>query len=318
MKKHRFFQAYKKAGLAFLFLSAGTLSFAQRHEGGGGGGRGSSAPQRSSAPAQHFSSPQRQFSQPSRPSYQSAQRSSVPRQPDYRNPNFNRQPANERSAVRQTQSSTVNNRVIASNRVGIDNRYTTNNYRGGGGRFYGNGGAYYHPHYNRPPIVYGGYGYYAHFNYTYHPYRPYYYGSFFHPIGFFVGALSGAALTFALNDQYYLYDQGVYYQPYNNGYQAVQAPTGAAITYLPKGYSTIDVDGDSYYYYGGTFYTADDNGGYMVVPAPPGAIVYDLPEGATELKLGEITYLQYNGALFQPIVLDGRDGYEVVDKEKLH
>jgi len=92
----------------------------------------------------------------------------------------------------------------------------------------------------------------------------------------------------------------------------VAAPQGAFIRYLPTGYATISLGGYPYYYFAGTFYTSGGNG-YSVVAAPPGAVVYDLPEGCTELKVGDITYLQYNDTIFQPITLDGRDAYEVVD-----
>jgi hypothetical protein len=50
----------------------------------------------------------------------------------------------------------------------------------------------------------------------------------------------------------------------------------------------------------------------VVTDAPPGAIVYDLPEGCSEIQVDGMTYLQYNGITFQPIMIDGRDAYEVV------
>ena len=114
-----------------------------------------------------------------------------------------------------------------------------------------------------------------------------------------------------INNQPYYYDDGIYYQPYNNGYQVVPAPISASVTGLPTGYSVVNVDDNTYYYYAGVFYTRT-NSGYTVVDAPAGAVVYDLPEGATQLQAGDITYLQYNNTTYQPITIDGKDGYEVV------
>lgn len=129
-----------------------------------------------------------------------------------------------------------------------------------------------------------------------------------------MSSLGSAAITLMLNDQYYRYDQGIYYEPYNNGYRVVPAPAGLYIRYLPNGYSTIYLGDYTYYYFAGTFYTLGGYG-YEVTLAPPGAVIYDLPEGAVEVRVGEMTYLQYNNTLYQPILLDGKDAYEVVNLE---
>ena len=118
-----------------------------------------------------------------------------------------------------------------------------------------------------------------------------------------------------INSQPYYYDDGVYYQSYNNGYQVVAPPVSATISNMPDGYSVVMVDDERYFYYAGIFYTKISNG-YMVVEAPPGAVVYDLPEGATQLTAGNITYLQYNNSIFQPIMVDGKPAYEVVDLDQ--
>lgn len=168
--------------------------------------------------------------------------------------------------------------------------------------------------YTRPPVIWGGNRYYSNYDYAYHPYRPRYYGESYHPLGFFMTSLGANAREIMFDNRRYRYDQGVYYEPYNNGYRAVFAPAGASLgrMQLPFGYSTIDLDGDTFYYYAGTFYAGSQNG-YTVMDAPPGAVVYDLPEGCTEFRAGNINYLQYNHAVFQPIVLNGRNAYEVVE-----
>jgi hypothetical protein len=173
----------------------------------------------------------------------------------------------------------------------------------------------YRPRYTRPPVIWGARRYYSFYNYSYHPYRPRYYGSFFHPVGFFSLRLGPAAINIVLNSRNYWYDQGVYYEPYNNGYQVVSAPEGAYIRQLPFGYSTIELEGNTYYYFAGTFYATGPQGFY-VTAAPPGAIVYDLPEGAEEFSAGDYQYLEYNNTIYQPITIDGRNAYEVVELDE--
>ena len=127
-----------------------------------------------------------------------------------------------------------------------------------------------------------------------------------------MAALGIAAITIALNDQNYRYDRGVYYSPYNGGYRVVAAPAGIFLRSLPNGYTTVNLEDFTCYYFAGTFYTSS-NGGYTVITAPPGAIVYDLPDGCTELRVGDIDYLRYNNAVFQSVLVNGENAYEVVD-----
>lgn len=169
----------------------------------------------------------------------------------------------------------------------------------------------YRPRYTRPPVIWAGRSYYTNYNYYYHPYRPRIYGSFFHPVGYFRVSLGAAAISVLLNGSNYWYDQGVFYEPYNNGYQVISAPGGAYISQLPAGYTTVELAGNLYYYFAGTFYATSAQG-FVVTDAPPGAIVYDLPEGCSEVQVDGMTYLEYNGTYFQPIMIDGRDAYEVV------
>jgi hypothetical protein len=164
-------------------------------------------------------------------------------------------------------------------------------------------------------VIWQGTRFYSHYNYNYHPYRPYYYGSFYHPFGYFLGSLASTVFWFSWNNQHYGYDQGVYYEPYDDGYRVIPAPIGANINTLPKGFTTVNVDGDIYYYYAGTFYVPGTDR-YEIVPAPPGAVVYDLPEGAKEVRINDTVYLEYNGTYYLPVSVDGRDGYEVVNTEE--
>lgn len=166
--------------------------------------------------------------------------------------------------------------------------------------------SYYHP--VRPVYVFG----HPHYGYYYHPYRPYYWGPTWHPIGFFTGALIGAAIELSWNNHPYRYYNGVYYEPYNSGYRVIAPPVGIRINALPPGFSEIPVDGVNYYYYGGTFYRNYGNE-YAVVAAPFGAVVYQLPDGAQEVTVNGNRYMFYNNTYFQPFNDNGNDAYEVVD-----
>lgn len=174
--------------------------------------------------------------------------------------------------------------------------------------------------YTRAPHRHGGYNYFCHRPYHYHRYRPYHWGSYYHPWGFFVATLATTAIVVAIiddsnNKEEYHYDNGTYYLKTEDGFVAVQAPEGAQITSIPKEAEKVEV-GDTYnYYYGGDFYEQNKEG-YIVVPATAGTIVPNLPEGGEEVKLGEQTYVKFGETYYQPIELDGKDMYEIVDVVK--
>ena len=147
--------------------------------------------------------------------------------------------------------------------------------------------------------------------YAYHPYHPFVWGPFWHPFGFFAGALTADAIMFSWANQNYYYDDGVYYEPSGSGYTVVAPPVGAVVTYLPSGYLTVPVGDDVYYYYGGTFYVSQ-GGSFRVVPAPVGAIVTEIPDGATDQQINGQDYLLYNNTYYAPISQNGQDAYEVV------
>jgi len=147
--------------------------------------------------------------------------------------------------------------------------------------------------------------------YAYHPYHPYYWGPRWHPFGFFLGALTADAIMLSIDGSAYYYDDGVYYSPYNGGYQAVAPPIGAVVSYLPSGFETIPMGDDTYYYYGGVFYVSQ-GGSYRVVPAPVDAIVTQIPEGATEQNINGQSYLLYNNTYYIPVSSNGQDAYQVV------
>lgn len=386
MKKKISFKPYRLA-MALLFLSAGSMGFAQR--GGRGGERGGERqnnPQRSEQrqPRQMPSVENRQRQSPGagptidrsrmgrierqtpaenrgpvmqRPTAEAPiaqrreerqrerndqggfgqqQRQQQQPSPSVQRPSVNNNgaPTDARWNNRINRPTPDNSRTMANNNRNYNRNYNngnTNSNRNYNNRSYNNNrnynrnytnrsyniGSYYgsRPRYSRPPVIWQGTRFYSHYNYYYHPYRPYYYGSFYHPFGYFLTSLANTAIWFSWNNQHYGYDQGVYYEPYNNGYRVIPAPIGANVSTLPKGFTTVNVEGDLYYYYAGTFYVPGTNR-YEIVPAPPGAVVFDLPEGAKEVRINDTVYLEYNGTFYLPVLLDGKEGYEVVNTEE--
>jgi hypothetical protein len=167
--------------------------------------------------------------------------------------------------------------------------------------------------YARPPYRYGGFGYYCHRPYFYHPYRPFYWGPAWHPWGWFAATIATTAIIVSINNQKYHYDQGTYYVESDGGYTVVQAPVGATVKTIPKEAEVVEVnETTNNYYYGGAYYEKSDEG-YTVVPATAGTIVPNLPEGGEEVKIGEVTYVQFGDTYYQPIQVDGKDMYEIVE-----
>lgn len=219
--------------------------------------------------------------------------------------------------IRNTNVSRDRNTNISGNRVNIDNSRTNVNV---------NVNRNVHVHNNRntvvvrnprpyvrPPYVWGGFRFYAYRPYYYHPYRPFYWGPVWHPWGFFVATLAATAIIISVENQQYHYDQGVYYIESDGGYTVVQAPVGATIKVLPEDSEKVVVnETTNNYYYGGTYYEKSD-GGYTVVPPTSGTLVEHLPEGGEEVKIGDVTYVKYGETYYQPVQVDGKNMYEVVD-----
>ena len=172
--------------------------------------------------------------------------------------------------------------------------------------------------YYRPPYVWGGFGFYCHSPYFYHAYRPYYWGPVWHPWGYFITTMVTTAIVVSIvNDsnekEDYHYDDGNYYIKTENGYEVVQAPVGATVEKIPDTAQQVEVTENTYnYYYGGAYYEKSAEG-YTVVPATAGTIVPNLPEGGEEVKVGDRTYVKFGETYYQPIQVDGKNMYEIVE-----
>ena len=233
-------------------------------------------------------------------------------------------PANTREASDRGQnagnrvSDRSNNRVNVDNsrrgnaNINIDNSRTVNVNRG-------NTYVRTSPRvYVRPPYVWGGFHFYCHSPYYWHPYRPYYWGPVWHPWGFFVATLATTAIIVSVtsdsgNQEDYHYEEGNYYLRTEDGFEVVQAPVGATVGEIPETAQKVEVTENTYnYYYGGAYYEKNAEG-YTVVPATAGTIVPHLPEGGEEVKVGDRTYVQFGETYYQPIQVDGKDMYEIVE-----
>jgi hypothetical protein len=260
-----------------LVMAGPQQGMAQRFNHGGGGGR-PAAPAYHPAPVSRPAPAVRQPSAPARP----VENRPAETRPVDEHPTINggsRNVGNHDLSRPADVHNTVNvrNNVTVRNNVNV---YHTGNYRG------------IHPYY-------------------YHPYRPYYWGPHWHPVGFFLSALAADAIWFNFNNTRYWYDDGCFYLPQNGGYAVVTAPIGAIVASLPPGYETPVVDGVTYYYFAGVFYTYTGQG-YVVVAAPPGAVIYQLPDGAVDQQVDGQDFLVYNNTWYEPISQDGQDAYEVV------
>jgi hypothetical protein len=87
---------------------------------------------------------------------------------------------------------------------------------------------------------------------------------------------------------------------------------GAQVESIPKEAEKVEVNETNNYYYGGAFYEKNSDG-YIVVPATAGTIVPNLPEGGEEVKIGEQTYVQFGETYYQPIQVDSKNMYEIVE-----
>lgn len=108
----------------------------------------------------------------------------------------------------------------------------------------------------------------------------------------------------------YYYNDGVYYQPADGGYQEVYPPVGAAIPQPPDGAIAIEAGGQTYYYAGGGFYLQQPDGTYAIAPTPIGVVVPELPPGAVQVSVNGTVAYQFNGIYYEPVFVNGVTQYE--------
>jgi hypothetical protein len=149
-----------------------------------------------------------------------------------------------------------------------------------------------------------------------------YYG--YPSLGYRIGFLPYGFFPFYFGTDLYYYYGGVFYRPYDGGgYEVTVPPVGAVVPALPKGASSIVIDGQQYYEFNGVYYQAnvDDKGktNYVIAgkdgvlntngeasdnnnpPAPQvGDILNQLPDGCRKVNLnGKKYYVSPDGIYYE-------------------
>jgi hypothetical protein len=126
------------------------------------------------------------------------------------------------------------------------------------------------------------------------------------------GVLPFGYVQLAVGGVPYYYDDGLYYQAENGGYDEVYPPAGAEVPQPPAGAYPISTADTTYYYAGGAFYLQQPDGQYAVVMPPPGLIVPELPPGAAPVNINGISSYQFNGVNYQPMFVNGTTQYQTM------
>jgi hypothetical protein len=116
-------------------------------------------------------------------------------------------------------------------------------FHGGGGgsvRIGGSGGVGFSGGSRFGGYYRGGYGYGGYYGYPH--------------LGFYLGVLPYGYYPFYYGADPYYYADGIFYAPYNGGYQVTTPPVGAAIPSLPRGAKSIMIDNQQYYEFNGVYY----------------------------------------------------------------
>jgi len=96
------------------------------------------------------------------------------------------------------------------------------------------------------------------------------YGYFGYPsLGFYLDALPFGYYPFYMGSSLYYYSDGIFYQPYNDGYAVTAPPVGAAVPKLPKGAKAIMIDNQQFFEFNGVYYkiVVNDKGDKVYVVA---------------------------------------------------
>ena len=124
------------------------------------------------------------------------------------------------------------------------------------------------------------------------------------------GALPLGCVALQIGGAPYYYDDGIYYQPADGGYQEVYPPLGAAVPQPPDGAIAIDAGGQTYYYAGGAFYVQQPDGTFAIAPTPIGVVVPELPPGAIQVSVSGTIAYQFNGIYYEPVFANGVTQYQ--------
>ena len=90
----------------------------------------------------------------------------------------------------------------------------------------------------------------------------------------------------------FIFNNGIYYRQFDQGYTVVRPPVGLKILYMPNGYEIVVINGQSYYFYQGIYY-AFDSGYYRVINEPVANVIYT--DSAAPLLVQPVDTLQGSG-----------------------
>ena len=126
--------------------------------------------------------------------------------------------------------------------------------------------------------------------------------------------LPTGCVNYTWSGRNYYFQNGIYYDYYNNSYRPIAPPIGFTINYLPTGHSNFQFGGIPFFYLHGVFYRKINN--YYVVEEPPiGAIIYDIPLDDVEIvTINDQIYYELNGCLYQENYSNYRRSYTVIGK----
>lgn len=146
-------------------------------------------------------------------------------------------------------------------------------------------------------------------------------------VGFRIGYLPYGYYPFYWGSDLYYYYGGVFYRPYDGGgYEVTVPPVGAEVPGLPKGASSIVINGQQFYEFNGVYYQAvvndkgktvyviagkdgvlNTDGGDNNVDNPPapqvGDVVNQLPDNCRKVKLnGKKYFVSPDGIYYEEFI----------------
>jgi len=108
--------------------------------------------------------------------------------------------------------------------------------------------------------------------------------------------------------QSYFYNDGDYFI-YNGGrYLLIAPPVSLVVDRLPEDRQQV---GQELFFCKGIFYKKTGTG-YEVIKEPRGAIVYKLPHALDVVTVGDKAYYNYLGVLYEKVLVEGEQAFEVV------
>jgi len=237
------------AALAILVSFSANSTYAQRGGRGGGGGGGFHG----GGGGGFHSSGGGSFGGRSGGSFNGGNRGGF--QGGQRQPQVNNSPRSNQSVQSYNNGSRgYSNQAYRGQQRGYGNVARGGFYSNGHG-YTGRAGVYYH----------GGY------RSTYRNFYGGYYNRFYAPhIGFRLNVLPYGYYPFYWGDDQFYYNNGLFYQQYDNTqYEVVAPPMGAIVPNVPEDAKSITIDGIQYYELNGIYYqpvtTSDGTTGYKIV-----------------------------------------------------